>query len=102
MSRDEKLYVGINKDLKEITVTIPDADPKPWDGKDDLKHIGKKVTRIDGTYKTTGRAKYTYDIQLPGMVPEGGRSGHGSHRRKSPLPHRGPGACGQARGGALP
>jgi xanthine dehydrogenase YagR molybdenum-binding subunit len=68
MPRDEKLYVGINKDLKEITVTIPDADPKPWDGKDDLKHIGKKVTRIDGIYKTTGRAKYTYDIKVPGMI----------------------------------
>jgi xanthine dehydrogenase YagR molybdenum-binding subunit len=68
MPRDEKLHVGINKDLKEITVPIPDADPKPWDGKDNLKYIGKKIPRIDGTYKTTGRAKYTYDIKVPGMI----------------------------------
>jgi xanthine dehydrogenase YagR molybdenum-binding subunit len=68
MPREEKLFVGINKDLKEITVPIPDADPKPWDGKDDLKYIGKKIPRIDGTYKTTGRAKYTYDIKVQGMI----------------------------------
>jgi len=68
MLREEKLYVGINKDLKEITVPIPDADPKPWDGKDELKYIGKKIPRIDGIYKTTGRAKYTFDIKVPGMI----------------------------------
>ena len=68
MPRKEKLFVGINKDLEEITVPIPDADPKPWDGKDELKYIGKKVPRIDGTYKTTGRAKYTFDIKVPGMI----------------------------------
>jgi len=68
MPREEKLYVGINKDLKEITVPIPDADPKPWDGKDELKYIGKKVPRIDGIYKTTGRAKYTFDVKVPGMI----------------------------------
>ena len=68
MPREEKLYVGINKDLEEIKVTIPDADPKPWDGKDDLKYMGKKIPRIDGIYKTTGRAKYTFDIQIPGMI----------------------------------
>jgi len=68
MPRDEKLFVGINKDLKEITIPIPDTDPKPWDGKDELKYIGKRISRIDGTYKTTGRAKYTYDIKVPGMI----------------------------------
>jgi xanthine dehydrogenase YagR molybdenum-binding subunit len=68
MPREEKLYVGINKDLKEIIVPIPDADPKPWDGKDDLKYIGKKIPRIDGIYKTTGRAKYTFDVKVPGMI----------------------------------
>jgi xanthine dehydrogenase YagR molybdenum-binding subunit len=68
MPREEKLFVGINKDLKEMTVPIPDADPKPWDGKDELKYIGKKIPRIDGTYKTTGRANYTFDVKVPGMI----------------------------------
>ena len=68
MSRKEKLYIGIENDLKEMTVEVPDSDPKPWDGKDKLKYIGNYVPRIDGAYKTSGRAKYTFDIQLPGML----------------------------------
>jgi xanthine dehydrogenase YagR molybdenum-binding subunit len=68
MPRNEKLFIGINKDLKEKIISIPDADPRPWDGKDDLKHIGKRIPRIDGIYKTTGRAKYTFDVKVPGMI----------------------------------
>ncbi len=68
MSRKEKLYIGIEDDLEAMTVEVPDSDPKPWDGKDKLKYIGTYVPRIDGVYKTSGRANYTYDIQLPNML----------------------------------
>ena len=68
MSKEEKVFIGIDKDLKEFTVEIPEGDPKPWDGKSELKYIGKKVTRIDGKFKTTGKAKYTFDVKLPGML----------------------------------
>src|SRR5437868_856172 len=30
--------------------------------------IGSKVSRIDGPAKSTGRAKYSYDINRPGML----------------------------------
>lgn len=33
-----------------------------------LDYIGKRVPRKDGPAKATGRAKYTTDIQLPGML----------------------------------
>jgi xanthine dehydrogenase YagR molybdenum-binding subunit len=68
MSRKEKLYIGIEKDLEEKIVEIPDADPRPWDGKDELKIVGTRVSRVDGELKTTGKAKYTFDIQVPGML----------------------------------
>lgn len=68
MSRKEKLYIGINQDLEEKIVEIPDADPRPWDGKDKLTFIGNRVPRVDGVYKTSGKAKYTFDVKVPGMI----------------------------------
>jgi len=68
MSKKEKVFIGIDKNLETFTVEIPETDPKPWDGKSDLKYIGKRIPRIDGKFKTSGRAKYTFDIKLPGML----------------------------------
>jgi len=41
--------------------------------------IGKRIPRIDGPVKATGEAKYTVDIQLPGMLC--------AKILRSPLPH---------------
>ena len=68
MPKEVNLFVGVNDKLDKITSKIPDNEPKPWDGKDKLKHVGKKIPRIDGHLKTTGKAKYTTDIALPGML----------------------------------
>ena len=50
-----------------------------WKKLAEMKHLGKSYTRVDGAEKVTGRAKYTYDIQLPAML----------HARilRSPHPH---------------
>ncbi|MFO0877192.1 MAG: xanthine dehydrogenase family protein molybdopterin-binding subunit [Gemmataceae bacterium] len=37
-----------------------------WPGKRRL--IGKKIARLDGPEKSTGKAKYSYDINRPGML----------------------------------
>ena len=43
------------------------ADYKwPEAGKRSL--IGKRISRLDGPMKSSGRAKYTYDVNLPGML----------------------------------
>lgn len=34
----------------------------------DLRFIGKKISRYDGYNKVSGKAKYTFDIDLPNMV----------------------------------
>ena len=44
-----------------------------------LKYIGKSIPRVDGFEKVTGRALYTPDINLPGML-------HAKILR-SPVPH---------------
>jgi len=46
------------------------TDIKPWD-LDDLprfEHVGRPRPRFEGPLKVTGRAKYTFDIKLPGML----------------------------------
>ena len=46
---------------------------------EELSYVGKSVTRKDGPTKVTGRAEYTVDVSLPGML-------HGKVLR-SPHPH---------------
>ncbi|HEV2206202.1 MAG TPA: xanthine dehydrogenase family protein molybdopterin-binding subunit [Candidatus Acidoferrales bacterium] len=39
-----------------------------WPAADKRALIGKEISRIDGPWKSAGRAKYTYDVNLPGML----------------------------------
>src|SRR5262245_63212142 len=43
-------------------------DLKPWDLDSRLKQVNGRHVRLDGPQKVTGRAKYTYDLSLPGML----------------------------------
>jgi xanthine dehydrogenase YagR molybdenum-binding subunit len=39
-----------------------------WPDADKRTLIGKRISRIDGPFKVSGRAKYSYDIKRPGML----------------------------------
>ena len=39
-----------------------------WPDADKRSLIGKRISRIDGPAKVSGKAKYTYDIKRPGML----------------------------------
>src|SRR3954469_8373818 len=39
-----------------------------WPPADQRTLIGKRISRIDAPLKTTGVAKYSYDINRPGML----------------------------------
>ena len=39
-----------------------------WPAANERTLIGKRVSRVDGPLKSSGRAKYTYDIHRPGML----------------------------------
>ncbi|HEY0512657.1 MAG TPA: xanthine dehydrogenase family protein molybdopterin-binding subunit [Thermoanaerobaculia bacterium] len=43
------------------------ADPT-WPGEKDRRLIGQRTSRLDGPAKTTGHAKYTYDLKPAGML----------------------------------
>jgi xanthine dehydrogenase YagR molybdenum-binding subunit len=46
------------------------GDIKPWDADSwaQFEQMGKPRPRVEGPLKVTGRAKYTYDVKLPGML----------------------------------
>ncbi|WP_425235563.1 xanthine dehydrogenase family protein molybdopterin-binding subunit [Ulvibacterium sp.] len=68
-TRKEKFPYGIpGHNLGEVEREIPVEEPPVWPVNDKLKVIGKRVTRIDALEKVTGRAIYTSDIKLPGML----------------------------------
>ena len=68
-TKKQKFPFGIpNHNLSEVEREIPDNEPDAWPVNDQLKHVGKPVKRYDAEAKVTGKAKYTADIQLPGML----------------------------------
>src|SRR6185437_1933777 len=73
-SHDMKVRSGIvsaaaqQDAITEVTRVVPAGEPDQLDNNDNLKFIGKRIARIDGPMKTTGRARYTADVYLPGML----------------------------------
>lgn len=68
-TRKEKFPYGIpGHNLSEIEREIPSDEPPAWPINDELRLIGKRIPRLDARAKVTGQAKYTSDIQLPGML----------------------------------
>jgi xanthine dehydrogenase YagR molybdenum-binding subunit len=39
-----------------------------WPAAEKRRHIGRRISRLDGPEKSAGRAKYTYDVNRPGML----------------------------------
>ena len=54
--------------LHEEQRTVPASEPPVLPVNSDLNFIGKSLPRWDGRAKVTGSARYTADVQLPGML----------------------------------
>ena len=54
--------------LHEEQRTVPASEPPVLPVNKDLEYIGKSPERWDGHAKVTGSARYTFDVQLPGML----------------------------------
>src|SRR3990172_916326 len=63
-----KISVVENGIEKEIEIDVPDDVKGGWGDPKTHKYLGHQITRVEGEKKVTGTAKYTYDIQLPGML----------------------------------
>lgn len=54
--------------LRDEQREVPVSEPPTWPINKDLKYVGKSHERLDGYAKVSGRARYTSDVQLPGML----------------------------------
>jgi xanthine dehydrogenase YagR molybdenum-binding subunit len=68
MARRETVRLGFAGDVQEVTVVIPDDEVAPWQWGESFSVLRKETPRVDGPLKATGSARYTYDIELPGML----------------------------------
>ncbi len=54
--------------FQPVTRNVPAEEPPELPPNAELRVIGKPVNRVDAVPKVTGKARYTYDVQLPGML----------------------------------
>ena len=63
-----KITIQENGEPKEIEIEVPDTGDGGWGDVSKNNYINKSHIRVDGVDKVSGRAKYTADINLPGML----------------------------------
>jgi xanthine dehydrogenase YagR molybdenum-binding subunit len=67
--RSVSMPVGVpGYTLHDEQRSVPITEPPVWPINKDLKYVGKSHERLDGHAKAMGRARYTSDVQLPGML----------------------------------
>jgi xanthine dehydrogenase YagR molybdenum-binding subunit len=62
------LYGIVGERLEHITRRVPPDEPPPLPENAELSAVGKSIPRFDAVQKVTGRARYMFDVQLPGML----------------------------------
>jgi xanthine dehydrogenase YagR molybdenum-binding subunit len=62
------LYGVVGEQPEHITRQVPADEPPPWPENAKLSAVGKSIPRFDAVQKVTGHARYTFDVQLPGML----------------------------------
>lgn len=56
------------EDGKEQIQVVEEAQVAPWERDATFSVVGRGVPRVEGVEKVTGRARYSYDIRLPGQL----------------------------------
>ncbi len=68
MVRVVKTKVEIEGKVHEETVVVERDEPSTWEAGREFTQIGQPAKRVDGRERVTGAARYTYDIQPPGLL----------------------------------
>lgn len=67
-TRKVKTTKDVNGVPQEVEIEVEDVDGPRWPERKDLRLLNTDLRRVDGPVKVTGRARYTHDVRLPGMV----------------------------------
>lgn len=67
MSQQE-IRLGFNGKLETKKMELSSGDPPPFDPAQKFRILGTRIPRLDGPAKTTGEARYSIDVRLPGML----------------------------------
>lgn len=59
---------GLPDRLEQRRVEQAAGDAPPWDANTQFQVVGGDLDRVDGLAKASGRARYAFDIKLPGML----------------------------------
>ena len=51
-----------------VEIEVDDSAGPSWGDRSQMTVLNKKIPRVDGPEKVTGRARYTHDVRLPGML----------------------------------
>ncbi|MBX2997366.1 MAG: xanthine dehydrogenase family protein molybdopterin-binding subunit [Caldilineaceae bacterium] len=60
--------VRAEDDDKQSLQVVEETDLTVWGQERQFQSVGKRHSRVDGPEKVTGRARYSYDIRLPGQL----------------------------------
>lgn len=68
-SESRSVTAGIvGESMHRVARQVPSTEPPEWPPNAQLQVVGKPVLRMDALEKVTGQARYTFDVQLPGML----------------------------------
>jgi xanthine dehydrogenase YagR molybdenum-binding subunit len=68
MARVKKVKSEFEGRVFEESIVVEGEGLSAWEPDAALKYVGKKMSRVDGAERVSGKAQYTADIQLPGML----------------------------------
>lgn len=68
MARLIKTRVEMEGRTHEQLAVVEGEEPRPWGSDASLGVVGRPTPRVDGSERVSGRAVYTYDVALPGML----------------------------------